>query len=620
MVAHKNRKKIVLGCSLFTSASVYAQEADTTQSFTTDDSLYAQEQPQTDLLESTGLTTPLESFDYSIPTELEVHQELPRESTQSIESEKKAETSEVSVAPLVKEIKKEQEFEVPFGTIQAVQEIKHPDELTVSQDSSVKSVVKEEGEKNDAVPAVESKEQIAPWTSDEQKQELFPQENSLPSDIQLQQAVSTPTVTQATVSTTPGVAPVISTQPAAELAGAKSENAQQEKASVQQSSIAVNAQSEVQSTVPIEKAPEPAVSTVSIIEKKPVAEVGSSSLVPETPVSMISSISNGSSAGTSTSTTTPVTPSQKTEQNLEIEEELEEPKGISTVEFKESNGNWLFKRIWWERSEERYQRIRHVVEQVYEARMIFFSKRTEIDKTVLDPFYFSIGLGQGELRELLADLVRRLDSLKNESGALNEHERAVLQELESEKETVAQLQKDIDAIMVLDHDLDAALNRLMEQVNRVRDYERGAWDALREIGQVLSDKRAQELYYQMEILWKNAKDVHRYILNDYSQHFTAVSNKIISETKRIAEIIKQLKEKGISLRDQADKLEHADRAAYKEREQLEKNKADHKEQIGSQEQEQEQPSMMHKIGSWFWYVITTPSRWLSSLVNYFSGK
>lgn len=298
------------------------------------------------------------------------------------------------------------------------------------------------------------------------------------------------------------------------------------------------------------------------------------------------------------------------------EEELEQQQGISTVDFQDPQGNWLFKRIWWERAEDRYGRIRHVVDQVYEDRISFFAKRTEIDKTVLDPFYLGIGLSQGELRTILSDILRRLDAMKMESGVLSQEERDILDLLREEQATLEQMQKDIDGIMTLDHDLDTALSRLMEQVNRVREYERTAWDSLKEIAKVLSDKRAQEIYYSMETLWKNVKDIHKYLLNEYSQHFATLTNKIKTETKRIQDTVKQLKEKGISLKEHAERLELADKKAHEEAQKEPASSV-----ASTQEEEEEpQPTTWNKISSWFWYIFMAPSRALSWLLRLISGK
>src|ERR1700733_9711008 len=84
------------------------------------------------------------------------------------------------------------------------------------------------------------------------------------------------------------------------------------------------------------------------------------------------------------------------ETHVSVEPSTESPVGIDTVSLEDPQGNWLFKRIWWERAEERYEKIRLLVDAIWESRTIFFIKRNELDRNVLDPFYLNIGVSQGE--------------------------------------------------------------------------------------------------------------------------------------------------------------------------------------------------------------------------------
>jgi hypothetical protein len=79
--------------------------------------------------------------------------------------------------------------------------------------------------------------------------------------------------------------------------------------------------------------------------------------------------------------------------------------GIDTVDLENPQGNWLYKRVWWEKAEAKFEKIRAAVNKILEMRTGFFAKRAELDKTVLDPFYIKIGLSQGELQEILAELI-----------------------------------------------------------------------------------------------------------------------------------------------------------------------------------------------------------------------
>ncbi len=280
--------------------------------------------------------------------------------------------------------------------------------------------------------------------------------------------------------------------------------------------------------------------------------------------------------------------------------------GLSTIELEEPQGNWLYKRLWWERAENRFEKIRALIDAIWSLRSDFFSKRTELDKTVLDPFYLFIGAGQGEFREIVADIIKRLQKAQQVEGDLDEQERALLVDLQDQKRELDAMQKSIDAILTLDHDVDIALSRLMEQLNRARDYEREAWQSLKDIARELSDKKAQEIFYHMETIWKNLKGVHKYIQGEFANHFNTLIKKVTNEVNTTKQIVQIFKTKGIDLKERADKLEQADKTAHDRA--LEKKAKEEAEQKGieeaqkRQQEEEEEPSEQ----GWIGWILSLP--------------
>lgn len=233
---------------------------------------------------------------------------------------------------------------------------------------------------------------------------------------------------------------------------------------------------------------------------------------------------------------------------------IEEIEGIDTVDLKEPRGNWLFKRIWWERAENKYEKIRLLVQEILESRMRFFSVRSEIDKDVLDPFYIAVGLGKGEFQEVLGELTKKLEQAREKDIVLTGKERDLLTTLEKENQMLEQVGLDIESIGQLDTDIDNALSKLMEQINRVRAYEKDAWRYFKEISRVLSDKKARELFYKMEIIYNNVKDIQEYIQQAFTQHFDTVVSTIKENVERIQSNVELFKEKGVDFKAQAQKM------------------------------------------------------------------
>lgn len=243
-------------------------------------------------------------------------------------------------------------------------------------------------------------------------------------------------------------------------------------------------------------------------------------------------------------------PAPKSEEKVDPEEI-----GIDTIDLNDPAGNWLYKRIWWNRAQERYEQIKGVFDSILEMRMPFFKRRAEIDRKVLEPFYVSVGLEKSELVEVLAQIQTLLDQERKKEGALNERERALLTKIEEDKTMLDQMHKDVTALAKFDDALDDALNKLTEQVNAARNYEKQAWQAYKDIGKELNDKRAHDLYYGMDTPYKNITNIAEYVRGVFKQHFTQVDTTIEEHAKRIQEAMKVLKEKGIDLKEQFDKLQ-----------------------------------------------------------------
>ena len=234
---------------------------------------------------------------------------------------------------------------------------------------------------------------------------------------------------------------------------------------------------------------------------------------------------------------------------------LEEPLGIDTVELEDGQGNWLFKRVWWERAEERYEKIRKQVEKIWESRMNFFIKRSELDKKVLDPFYITVGMGQGELQVILNELMNRMEQEQQEEGILSDQERTLLATVKTEQEALRQIKSDVESISDLDHAIDDALVKLMESINKVREQEREAWNQFKEIARVLSEKKARELFYKMDIAWRNIKGISKYLEKEFTEHFSKLLDRANEHVERVKKAVQALKEKGIDFKKQADRLE-----------------------------------------------------------------
>lgn len=254
----------------------------------------------------------------------------------------------------------------------------------------------------------------------------------------------------------------------------------------------------------------------------------------------------------------PVTPdnSATVAEPTEHAEDLE-IKGINTVDVdSEPKGNWLYKRIWWEKAERTYEKIKQLTDKILEARILYFARRTDLDRNTLDPFYLGQGYNKGELNQIITYLSEQFEQERKE-GTLNEKERELLAVLNEEKKNLEGLQKSMITVTNIDNAIDDALLKLSEQLNQAKMYEQQAWQSFKAINRELSDKKARELYYGMDTYWRNLNNINTYISGAFSQYFDQLDERIKQEVEKIKGTMSALKEKGIDIQAQAQKLKSA---------------------------------------------------------------
>jgi len=289
-----------------------------------------------------------------------------------------------------------------------------------------------------------------------------------------------------------------------------------------------------------------------------------------------------------TAATIPTEPAPIEDEPVTIPEEepseLDRAIGIDTVSLENPQGNWLFKRIWWERAEERYEKIRSLVDATWEFRTKFFVQRNELDRNVLTPFYRNIGVEQGELQIILSELIDFFEKKREQQGDLNEQERMLFDTIALNEEGLKQLQLDIDAVANLDQEIDRALGTLMNQINRVRQFENQAWSSFREIAHILDDTKARELYYVIEGAARNIKNISNYLEREFFNHFTTLINEATKYLTKVQNEIEALKEKGVNFKRQTELLAQ-------------------KEQTTPDEEEEEEVAPKPKL-SWFGWIMS----------------
>jgi hypothetical protein len=262
----------------------------------------------------------------------------------------------------------------------------------------------------------------------------------------------------------------------------------------------------------------------------------------------------------------------KTEQQQD-QQKFDEMSSIDTIDLDQPEGNWLQKRIWWERAKDKYKECRDAYEAIFASRMTFFEKKSDIEKTILNPFYREIGLEQAELRDTLNVLVEDVEREREETGFLDEKEREFLDMLYKSKKDLEQLKLDIDTIDDIDLHIDKAVNTLNGKINEAHRFEQSAWQEFEAITRELSDKNAYERYYVIDGLHKNLKELKKYIDSEFSRYFDGLVQAVKDKTERAKKEIQELKDRGINLKEQHSLLVAEEQTDEKEQARIAEQKA-----------------------------------------------
>ena len=293
----------------------------------------------------------------------------------------------------------------------------------------------------------------------------------------------------------------------------------------------------------------------------------------------------------------PAKPEEKPAPSPDDEGELV---GIDTVDLESPQGNWLYKRVWWERAETKYEKIRSTVTKIFEMRTAFFAQRSDLDKNILDPFYIAIGIGQGELQEFLTELIASLKEREKVEAHEPDHETKE-EEIEEDIEVITKkrvaledLKKQIDSVSQLDRSVDDAIMKLVDQINRLRSYEQQAWQNFKDIARVLDDKKARELYYKVDSAWRNVQEIQQYLQNQYAASFDQIVAQVKKDITQVQSGMDLLKQQGLDLKEKI----------------AQKNSVHVEEQ--EPEEQEEQPGMLRR------FVINPIMALLRAIGSFFS--
>lgn len=273
----------------------------------------------------------------------------------------------------------------------------------------------------------------------------------------------------------------------------------------------------------------------------------------------------------------------------EAEDNEEEPLDpIDTVNIEEPKGNWLNKRIYWERAETEYEKISQQTQEIATMSPHYYQQRAELNRSDLDKFYITEGIELGELKQIIATSIEGLEEERTRKGSLTEEGRLLTDKLQEQQILLKKMDQKISTVSAIDSALDEDLSMLDRQISQARAYERQAWAAFKAISRELSDKKARAIYYSMKALKKNVRSIYTYLNGPLDEHFKQLISTARNRIGEIKDAMERLRSEGIDLKAYAKKLTQPESCPKLEEE--------------PQEEELQQPTSW--LGN-FWNSITS---------------
>lgn len=362
--------------------------------------------------------------------------------------------------------------------------------------------------------------------------------------------------------------------------------------------------------------PTPTPNKTQAAESKP-AEAASKSAPKPTPSSeeAVPTKESTPSAEKPSQTPAPLTTTSETGKEIEptptLEKKIAKEK-LDTIDLEEG-GNWLLKRKALEDTADVIEKIVNNFSKILEASSTFKIKRNKLDNDY-DLYIATIGFNLGDLDQVLTNLMNELERESKEEGGLSSDERSAMETLKEKKNDIKQLQEDLKALAALDEEIDKVVDTVDSQIKTGNNYQNQAWKNFQEIKKVLSDEKAEELYYRTLSLQKSMQEIYTYLTTTLSTYFSNQIQAMRSKMDSIKGKVQSLQTKGVDLQKEIEKFEQEDVKRDAERAKEEQDEAVEK-AVQEAKQQRAQASWWTMIKN----VVYWPFVQLANLWNYSTG-
>lgn len=243
----------------------------------------------------------------------------------------------------------------------------------------------------------------------------------------------------------------------------------------------------------------------------------------------------------------------------------EKPVGLNTVETDEE-GNWLLKKLWWQEAQKAFTDLQAINDKLLPIQLSFLTIKNNSERE-FDTAWVKLGFDDENLIDNLKSIQERISAEKElRSGDLSEAEREDLTKIESLEKETADLKESLEKMAQYQFKIDDVLKDVVTHLKTCRQYETKAWANLQKIAQTLDDQKARELYLQIEVDLKNAKNMAKYLEKDLKDYVNSIVNEQAKTLTDIKDKVKALEKEGYSLTKDVTEFVKEDKALAQERE------------------------------------------------------
>jgi hypothetical protein len=232
----------------------------------------------------------------------------------------------------------------------------------------------------------------------------------------------------------------------------------------------------------------------------------------------------------------------------------------------DGGGNWLNKRLWYERAQNVFDEILVQVNSMTDLR-IQFSNEANAAGHKIDTFFEEVDFTKDELDIKLKEMLASLDTEQKIIGDLSPEERTLQTTVKQEIKEIEQIGKNIKSIGQVDNKIDETMMQAFKTIDEAKDYQTKAWDTFKSIGKELDDKKARNLYYQMNNYKQNIDQKITYLKNSLLPYLhNVLVAKVDTSIAKINQSMADLKTKGVDLQKIMGKTQEDDLTDLHQRE------------------------------------------------------